>query len=95
MELNDIPRLAPGCRMHPTQELLLVPEGALKLSGPARDILALIDNKRDLSAIVDEIAQRYAGADRNEIQADLLTLLERMQERGFIRIGGSADEPSR
>jgi pyrroloquinoline quinone biosynthesis protein D len=85
MDLNAAPRLAPGCRLHPTEAILLVPEGALSLQGPAREILAQLDGKQTVSAIVDELRKQYPGADRDAMQQDVVSLLERMEQRGVVR----------
>ena len=86
MDLNSIPRLAPGCRLHPTQSVLLVPEGMLNLTGPTREILARLDCQQSVKAIVDDLLLQYADADASEVQADVLSLLERMEQRGVLRI---------
>jgi pyrroloquinoline quinone biosynthesis protein D len=85
MDLNAIPQFAPGCRLHPQQEMLLVPEGVLNLEGPARDILSLIDGKRSVSGIIEGLSAIYADADRADIQNDVLDLLSRLQQRGLIQ----------
>jgi pyrroloquinoline quinone biosynthesis protein D len=46
MDKDSIPALAHGCRLHPTQDVLLVPEGTLQLAGPTRDVLARVDGTR-------------------------------------------------
>jgi pyrroloquinoline quinone biosynthesis protein D len=86
MELNATPRLAPGCRLHPTQDVLLVPEGALSLQGTAREILAQLDGKQTVSGVVDELRKQYPGANGDELQQDVLGLLERMSQRGVVRV---------
>jgi len=86
MDLNSTPRLAPGCRLHPTEAVLLIPEGALNLQGPARDILSHLDGKRSVAAVVDELLKQYAGADGDDMRQDVLTLLERMKQRGVVRV---------
>lgn len=85
MDLNTTPRLAPGCRIHPTEAILLVPEGTLNLQGPARDVLLFLDGQRSVAAIVDELLKQYSGADRDEMRQDVLKLLERMEQRGVVR----------
>jgi pyrroloquinoline quinone biosynthesis protein D len=85
MDITSIPRIAPGCRLHPTDEVLLVPEGALQLTGPAREILQRLDGQRSVQVIVDELLQQYPGAPAEEIQGDVLSLLTRMAERGVVR----------
>jgi pyrroloquinoline quinone biosynthesis protein D len=85
MELNSIPRLAPGCRLHPTDGVLLIPEGTLNLSGPSREILAMLDGKRTVADLVAALVQQYQGADEKEIGDDVLSLLNRLQQRGVLR----------
>jgi len=85
MDLNATPRLAPGCRLHPTEPVLLVPEGTLNLAGPARDILTQLDGKQDVAAIVDQLLRQYAGAGRGELTGDVLNLLNRLEQRGLVR----------
>jgi pyrroloquinoline quinone biosynthesis protein D len=86
MDLNSIPKLAPGCRLHATQSVLLVPEGTLNLTGPTREILTRLDGQRNVTAIVEDLLQQYEGADANEVQVDVLGLLDRMEQRGVVRV---------
>jgi pyrroloquinoline quinone biosynthesis protein D len=86
MDLNATPRLAPGCRLHPTEAVLLIPEGTLNLRGPARDILSHLDGKRSVAAIVDELLKQYSGVNSDEMRQDILGLLERMERRGVVRV---------
>ncbi len=85
MDLDTIPKLSPGCRLHPSQPVLLVPEGTLNLAGPARDILAHLDGKTTVAAIVDALLQQYSGAPKEELTRDVLNLLNRMEQRGVVR----------
>lgn len=86
LDINSIPALAPGCRLHATQDVMLVPEGTLDLSGPSRDILTRVDGKRSVRGIVDELLQEYEGATDAEISADILALLEDLRGRGVLRM---------
>lgn len=85
MDLNATPRLAPGCRLHPTEAVLLIPEGALNLQGPAREILSHLDGKRSVAAIVGELHKQYSDVDSDIMRQDVLSLLERMEQRGVVR----------
>ena len=85
MDLNSTPRLAPGCRLHPTENVLLIPEGTLNLAGPAREILARLDGSKNVTDVVTDLLKEYPGADVAEIQNDVLSLLNRMAQRGVIR----------
>lgn len=86
MDLTSTPRLAPGCRLHPTRDVLLVPEGTMNLTGPAREILTRLDGQRNVTAIVADLLREYEDAEANEVQGDLLRLLERMEERGIVQV---------
>lgn len=86
MDLNATPRLAPGCRLHPTEALLLIPEGALNLQGPAREILLHLDGKQSVAAIINELRTQYSDVDGDDMQQDVLSLLERMEQRGVVRV---------
>jgi pyrroloquinoline quinone biosynthesis protein D len=86
MDMNSIPAMAAGCRLHATQDVLLVPEGTLELSGPSRDVLTRVDGKRSVSTIVDELLQEYQGAPEAEVRADVLALLEDLNRRGVLRV---------
>jgi pyrroloquinoline quinone biosynthesis protein D len=78
-------RLSPGCRLHPTEPVLLIPEGTLQLSGPARDILFRLDGQRTIANVIDDLLAEYSGAEREAVERDVLDLLGRIQERGLIR----------
>lgn len=85
MDLNSTPRLAPGCRLHPTESVLLIPEGTLNLTGPTREILTRLDGTKNVTEVVTDMLQQYEGADAGEVQADVLGLLNRLQQRGVVR----------
>ena len=80
------PRLAPGCRLHPTEAVLLIPEGALQLTGPSRDILFRLDGRKTVETIIDELLLQYPAAERAEVGADVIELLTRLQQRGVVRV---------
>ena len=86
MDLNATPRLAPGCRLHPTEAVLLIPEGALNLLGPAREILAHLDGRQTAAEIVAKLQKQYAQVDGDALCNDVLNLLDRMVQRGVVRI---------
>ncbi|HTH54364.1 MAG TPA: PqqD family peptide modification chaperone [Edaphobacter sp.] len=85
MDLNSTPRLAPGCRLHPTESVLLVPEGTLNLSGPTREILTKLDGTQSVTSIVTDLLREFEGADEVQVKADVLDLLNRLEQRGVIR----------
>ena len=85
MDMNSIPMVVRGCRLHPTQDVLLMPEGTLELNGPSRDVLARVDGNRNVAGIVQELLQEYEGAEEAEIRTDVLALLQDLKHRGVLR----------
>jgi hypothetical protein len=65
--------------------VLLIPEGTLNLTGPTREILTRLDGQKNVTEVVTDMLQQYAGADANEIQGDVLNLLNRLEQRGVVR----------
>jgi pyrroloquinoline quinone biosynthesis protein D len=86
MDLTAVPRLSSGCRLHRSEAMLLVPEGALKLTGPARDILLRVDGTRSVGEIIGVLLEEYPETSAAEVERDILALLDRMQQRGVLRI---------
>lgn len=84
---DSVPRLARGCRLNAAggqEDVLLMPEGALRLKGPARAILELCDGQRALRQILEEVTRRYPSADSARIETDVTALLTRLRERGVL-----------
>ena len=84
---ETVPRLAPGCRLSAEggkEDMLLIPEGALRLKGPARAIVDLCDGERAVRQIVDALHQRFPSEDRARIETETIALLSRLRERGAI-----------
>jgi coenzyme PQQ biosynthesis protein PqqD len=80
--------LAPGCRIDAREgheELLLIPEGALRLAGPARDILELCNGERALGEIVQELRRRHPSEDARRIETETVEFLEQMVDRGVVK----------
>ena len=88
-ERKDIPRLAPGCRLNPaggTEDLLLIPEGALRLKGPARAIVELCDGQRTLAEIFTELQRAFPTAQPARIETEAVALLARLRDRGVLEV---------
>jgi pyrroloquinoline quinone biosynthesis protein D len=84
---DSILRLAPGCRLNAAgghEDLLLIPEGALRLKGPARGVIELCDGRRTLRAVVEELLRRYPSDDAAKIEAETLALLAHLRDRGVL-----------
>ena len=79
---TSIPRLAPGCRLA-SGDMLLVPEGAIRLQGPARHILECCDG-RSFREIVSALQQRFTEGDPARIAQDTAAFLERLYDRRVV-----------
>lgn len=89
LERNRIVRLAPGCRLNAAgsaEDLLLIPEGALRLKGPARAIVELCDGQRTPAGIIEELQRNYPSAQPARIEAEALALLARLRDRGVLEV---------
>jgi pyrroloquinoline quinone biosynthesis protein D len=79
------PRLASGVRLRwdgvRERHVLLFPEGAVNLNGPAADVLELCNGTRTLDDIANELSSRYKGAD---LRADVESLVAAIAERGLL-----------
>jgi len=84
---DSVLRLAPGCRLSAAEgqgDLLLIPEGALRLKGPARAILDLCNGERACREVIEELKHRYPSEDAERIEAEVVALLARLHDRGVI-----------
>src|SRR5437879_3031885 len=66
------------------EDLLLIPEGALRLKGQARTIVELCDGERTLAEIVVELQRHYPSAQPARIETEALALLARLRDRGVL-----------
>lgn len=89
MSLDDasIPRLAAGVRLqHDTARgrwVLLAPERVVVPDETAVDVLRCLDGTRSVAQVVAALAQDY-DAPAEQIRADVVELLEDLQQRGLI-----------
>ena len=84
---DSVLRLAPGCRLNAageSEDLLLIPEGALRLKGPSRSIVELCDGQRAMREIAEELKRRYPLADGVRIETEVAALLARLRDRGVV-----------
>ena len=87
LQPETILRLAPGCRLNESgsaEDLLLIPEGALRLKGPARTIVELCTGDRAVREIVEELQRRFGVENAERIEAETLALLARLRDRGAL-----------
>jgi pyrroloquinoline quinone biosynthesis protein D len=84
---EDIPVIPSRFRLQwePAQnaEVLLYPEGMVKLSDSAAHILKRVDGAASVSAIIRDLERAFPGAD---LSSDVLEFLSIARERGWIVI---------
>jgi pyrroloquinoline quinone biosynthesis protein D len=64
-------------------QMLLVPEGIVRLSETAAASLELVDGKRDARAIAELLGERF-DEEPGAIERDVRTLLDELVARGFL-----------
>lgn len=86
---ETVPRLAPGCRMGEGEaqaDMLLVPEGALRMKGPARMIIERCDGRRTVGVIIDELCGLFPAENPARIETEVVDLFTRLHGRGAIEL---------
>jgi pyrroloquinoline quinone biosynthesis protein D len=80
-------RLAPGCRLSEkgaAEDILLIPEGALRLQGPARAIVEMCNGEHAVHEIIEELKRRYSAEHAARIETETVALLTRLRDRGAL-----------
>ena len=77
------PRLAAGVRLgqNNNQQVLLMPERALRLNGPSLEIVQRCDGQHTVERIVRELQQIYSKAEPKKVESDILGYLSLLQEQ--------------
>jgi pyrroloquinoline quinone biosynthesis protein D len=92
-DLDSKPQLAPGCRLNEAtqpQRVLLMPEKALRLSGPSLQIVERCDGKRTVREIIAELQKIYDKAEPQKVESDILGYLALLNDQravDFVRGG--------
>ena len=85
----DRPVLPRGVRLHQDRvrgvPVLLGPETALMLDPVGQAVLAEVDGRRDIAAISEALAERYA-APVEMIQSDVIEFLDGMAARRLVEV---------
>lgn len=84
------PRLRAGCRLsESTQQgdVLLIPEGILRLVGPGKKILERCDGVRNVSDIIRDLQAEFPTVDPVRIETEVNTFLDRLHQKGVLDIG--------
>ena len=86
---SHVVSFASHARLHfnePRQQwVILGPERLLEPDETAVAILRLLDGARSIAMMVDELAAQYRDAPREQITKDVLSLLQGLLDKGFIR----------
>ena len=85
---RGVPRIARGYRLQYENAqaawVLLYPEGLVKLSETAAEIVQRVDGSRSVDALIAELEGAYPGVD---LRGDVIEFLENARGRGWITIG--------
>jgi pyrroloquinoline quinone biosynthesis protein D len=63
--------------------VLLYPEGMVKLSPSAAEIVKRVDGEKSVASLIRELERAFPGAD---LRADVIEFLEAAHERGWVQI---------
>lgn len=84
---SHVPQLARHFRMQWEEaqqcHVLLYPEGMVKLSGSAGEIMKKINGLDNIEQIVSKLESAYPG---NDLRADVIEFLQIAEQRGWIRM---------
>jgi pyrroloquinoline quinone biosynthesis protein D len=82
------PKLRPGCRLRestqPGDDLLLIPEGVLRLVGPGRKIVERCDGQHTLDDIVRELKAEFPAVEPERIETEVTTFVERLYQKRVL-----------
>ena len=81
------PKLRPGCRLRESageSDMLLIPEGALRLAGTGRKIVERCDGQHTLDDIVRELKAEYPSVEPGRIESEVTSFLTRLHEKRVI-----------
>jgi len=81
LDPNSRPQLAPGCRLgeNQGQKVLLMPERALRLSGPSLEIVTRCDGKHTVASLIADLQKLYSKAQPHKVETDILSYLTLLQ----------------
>jgi pyrroloquinoline quinone biosynthesis protein D len=86
IDLPSKPRLAPGVRLgqNNNQQVLLMPERALRLNGPSLEIVQRCDGNHSVQQIISELQSQYSKADPAKVESDILGYLQLLHDQGAL-----------
>ena len=83
------PKLRPGCRLGDSAQqgdVLLIPEGVLRLVGPGRKIVERCDGRHTLDDIVRDLTAEFPSVAPERIEAEVATFVERLNKKGALEL---------
>ena len=88
MRLEDAPRISGRFRLQYESAqaawVLLYPEGMVKLSGSAAEILKRIDGRTSVDGIIRDLEAAFPGT---ALRQDVVDFIQEAHERGWITVG--------
>lgn len=83
VDLKSRPQLAAGCRLgtNTNQQVLLMPERALRLNGPSLEIVSRCDGKHTVQQIVSDLQTIYSKAQPEKVEQDILGYLQLLHDQ--------------
>ncbi|HZO83433.1 MAG TPA: pyrroloquinoline quinone biosynthesis peptide chaperone PqqD [Candidatus Binataceae bacterium] len=85
----DVPVIPARCRLQweAAQQayVILYPEGMVKLSASAGEIMKRIDGRASIAEVIRSLEQAFPGAD---LRADVIEFLNAAYARGWIEVPG-------
>jgi pyrroloquinoline quinone biosynthesis protein D len=83
LDLQSRPRLAPGVRLgqNNNQQVLLMPERALRLNGPSLEIVQRCDGQHTVEQIITELQHLYSKAEPAKVETDILGYLQLLNDQ--------------
>ena len=89
-EASTVPAVASGFRLQWEEAqdcyVILYPEGMVKLSLSAGEILKRCDGQRSVEAIIEDLSNAFPGAD---LAPDVYKFLEVAYDNGWLRSAGT------
>lgn len=83
------PKLRPGCRLGDSAQqgdVLLIPEGVLRLVGPGRKIVERCDGRHTLDDIISDLKAEFPSVAPERIEAEVATFVERLNKKGALEL---------
>lgn len=83
LDPNSRPQLAPGCRLGENQglQVLLMPERALRLSGPSLEIVLRCDGRHTIATLIADLQKLYSKAEPAKVEHDILGYLQLLHDQ--------------